>query len=284
MKIFPASHYLREFASKEELQSWSTSQRNKILMRIVKSTPSESAWGAFTELLSFWPAESTLHEVIASAEAPMRQWPWRTRHMDYAHPARRREEGIALLTVGWLEMRRKEDLHGSKIQSICEHPHIRGLKGLTFFDVETDPQCLAPVSRSPGLSELEYLELTKLDLKGGLASALGGDQLLSLVELILKDNGISTAELEELVSLPLCRNIETLCLAGNFVNHQNIEILLSGAAFPKIRTLDLSHTFVQSAGLEEKIAGHQLPMLEEIVLKGTPAAKSLGEVITRVTS
>jgi hypothetical protein len=266
MKIFPASHYLREFASREELESWSASQRNKILMRIVNSTPSESAWGAYTELLSFWPAKSTLQQVISTAEAPLRQWSWRIRHMDYAHPACRREEGITLLTVGWLEMRRKEDLHGSKIQSICEHPHIQGLKGLTFFDVETDPECLAPVSRSPGLSELEYLELTKLDLKGGVASALGGDQLDSLLELILTDNGLGTAELEELVKLPLCRKIETLRLSGNFVNHDNIEILLSSDAFPSLRILDLSHTFVQPAGMEEKIAGHQLPMMEKIML------------------
>jgi len=277
MDVLAHSQYLIGFASPDELKSWSPNVRAALVDRLVNSPPSGPVWGALVELLFHCPVDESIESIVTKVTPSLRRWDWRVRGLRHNDPILTRDGGAAMALVGKLVIWDVEDLHGITIRTLCDHPHLDGLRGLQLHKVETFAEHIGTLSRCASLSELESLELSKIRLAGGgVAKVFGESRLMKLKNVRLSSADLDSADLEELVKNPPSGVIERLNLSGNFINTSDLGILMSAVTFPRLEVLDVSDTFVHSKGLKDMVANRNLPVLKKIILNSTAAAEIFG--------
>jgi hypothetical protein len=276
MDVLTHSRYLSGFATPDELKAWSPAVRAALVVRLTQGFACEAAWGAFVELLIHWPTGESIEPVVKCAAPLLRQWDWRLRPLEHSDPVLRRDGGIAMSLAGQLIVQDLADLHGHTLRGVCSHPHLDGLRGLQLRKIETFGQHVGAVVSCQALAGLEALELSKVQLSGGIAEAFGSSRLAALTTLALRSADLNGADLEALVRHPPSAVVKRLDLSGNHINNRDLGALMAADSYPRLELLDLSDTFVHDAGLLEIVAHRRLSALRKIMLYGTPAAKHLG--------
>lgn len=277
MNVLAYSNYLSRFASSSELMEWSATIRSTLVKRIMRANPSDDAWNSFVELLFFVPSEESIEPIVSCSKETLRQWNWTIRRLDYSDPVLRRDNGIAMAVVGLLAVKDIEDLSGHNLRALSENPYIASLRGLRLRKIETFPEHIALISRCSQMADLETLELTKINLSGGMLYAFGEAHLTGMKELKLIADDLVTSDIEDFVQSPVVDNLERLSLSGNYLNNDDLGILLNTETFRRLKILDVSRTAVCAKGLKKKITNRKLPSLEKIILSGTSAAGIFGD-------
>jgi hypothetical protein len=280
MDVVTHSSHLARFASSPELEEWSEAVRLELVRRILAAGPSEAAWKSFVELLFFVPEEESIQPIVAMSKDALQRWSWTIRRLDHSDPVLRRSDGVAMALVGLLAIRNLEDLHGNTLRALCDNAHMENLGGLHLHKVETFPEYLGVVGRCPYLTGLESLELTKVDVSGGLKEVFGASRLAGLKSLTLASAGLVSSDIEVLMQAPLGASVEVLSLRGNYINTDDLGLILAADTYPELAELDVSHTSMYPEGLQQMIARRKLPALKKIILRGTLAARSLGDEIS----
>jgi hypothetical protein len=277
MSVYATTHFLRDVATREEIESIPEGRFEPVLNRILDSTPTEERWKALVELFAILNDAESVRVAVAAAGPRVLTWPWRIRKLELGHKATLGPRKPVLTLVGHLEFQKAEDLSGRTIRGLAEDPCLENLRGLTLFKIESYPRYIHALAESPYLNGLEFLELKKLDLARGIGEALQGNGLAGLRELHLQGNNLSAADYSALASVPLARRLEHLDLSGNSMRGGGLALVLAASSFPRMKVLDLSHSSVSAKKLEEALQDLDHPALQIIILKGTGAADSLGE-------
>ncbi len=270
---------MQAYASKADWQTADPAFCRNILEQVRSGEPGEAAWQMVVDLLGAWPEVEEVSAWVRDLEPDLLKWPWQIRTAQLGQNAFRNGKLDVYRLVGYLYISKIEDTFGQKLRRWAANPHWVNLRGLHFFQVETDPQYLAELTASPYLQGLEMLSFQVVDhLRGGLDLIFAEGRLPHLRDLRLRGLDLTNDDFQTLLSLPICQQIESLDLRGNLISPDELEQLFDEKLFPELKVLDLGSWSVQSGPLLELLESKRLPNLEEVRIGDTPASDQLGPV------
>ena len=79
MDISLHTHYLKEYAKKEQWQNSTLELCQSVIRAILSTSATEKTWQALLELFAAWPNAADINQWVVELEPQINHWPWRMR-------------------------------------------------------------------------------------------------------------------------------------------------------------------------------------------------------------
>jgi len=277
--IYKTTDYLNNYADVSELKKASAALCQQILFKIANDAPSKQGWKALLEVLAVWPVVADVQKWVSLIEPQITTWPWELREYYLGNRATQHGKGIVYRLIGLLKIDRIKDPIGNKLKRWSQQNHWVNLRGLHLRRIESEAQYLRWLISSPYLQGLQLLELINVEgIHGHIEPLFASHDLPKLRELGLYNLSLESEDIQQLCRIPQAQQITALHLSRNLFGSSDAALsnILDPTSFPNLKTLTLNSMPISAQHLTDQLANSTHLHLEKVIIKGTPAAKSLG--------
>jgi hypothetical protein len=212
---------------------------------------------------------------LCAAAAPLfAHWPWQTRILDpegfmYGVPV---ASGILACAAG-LDYSAIGERGGWSLDQYLRNPLAVNLRSISLLRLERPPQFFYHLTRSPYLSNLQYLQIRAIDLSE-LDSCLGGEALVNLEELVVRAT-IASDEVADFPRLPLLKTVKRLSIYFHLGPSEAFLLnMLQSDCWGQLACFDLRGSKISVERVDFMIANWVEPSPLCIRIQESPAAKA----------